>query len=453
MLLRKITKISHLLALMAIIFGVGALYQARATVAGNSMAAFDDDDDQRGKKQDKRGDHGQRGGQDKRGDHGDRGRSAQRDSDRESRRQQEQSDRNSRQQQRQSDQNSRRQQESSDRNSQRQQWESDRRSRQQQAESDMRSRRQQYESDRGRRGRDDDRDRNDQRRNDDRRVVYAAPGAFIYQNRNVRPPFGVDNRRLIREQQKFFKEQTKAQRRYRQDQHRYARNQYGGYSAPLYRYDDNYYTNQSYNGGGSSWKAQILPMLIANIFGGGVDTFNMGNGFPVQGYARTNVNQYGYQDRQPAYSYGPSYDNSYNNYGYDDPYAYSQQGFNTGSVLSSLPIAEIIAQSTGENEFISGLIGSFLSQGYDQGLIAGQDARQYGYTEAQYNDPYTYENGACNPYSVSLGENRRYLSEGYEQGYRDGYRDAQASNEYYDQGNVGGSDLIGVLLNNVLSGV
>ncbi|MBK6724482.1 MAG: hypothetical protein IPG58_14805 [Acidobacteria bacterium] len=455
MLLRRITKISQLLALTAIIFGVGAFYQT------NGASAFDDD--KKGKKQDRRGDQGKRGGQDKRedrGDRGNRGRDPQRDSDRESRRQQEQSDRNSRNQQRQSDQNSRRQQESSDWNSQRQQWESDRRSRQQQAESDRRSR-QQDNWGNGRSGggrriiEDNDRDRNDRRRNDDRRVVYGNPRGYLGPPWNQRPQFRVDNRRFIQDQQRFLKEQSKAQRRYQQDQQRMARNTYGSYSAPVYGYDNNYYANQSDYDRGTSWRGQILPMLIANIFGGGSNSYN--TGFPQDRYARTNVDPYAYQYRQPAYApaytYGPTYDNSYNNYGYDDPYSYNQQGFDTGSVLSSLPIAEIISQYTGENEFVSGLIGTFLSQGYDQGLMAGQNARQYGYTDEQYNDPYTYQNGAFDPYSVSMGENRRYLSEGYEQGYRDGYSDAQASNQYYDQANAGSSDLIGVLLNNVLSGV
>lgn len=466
MLLKKITKISQVLALMAMVFGTGAFYQTNGAVAGSSAAAFDDDDDKRGKKQDKRGDQGKRGGQDKRddrGDRGNRGRDSQRDSDREARRQQEQSDRNSRQQQRQSDHNSRRQQESSDRDSQRQQWESDRNSRRQQADSDRRSRQQNNWGDGrsggGRRVIEDNRYRNDRRRNDDRRAVDAAPGVFFAQTWNVVPQYRIDNRRAIRDQQKFFKEQLKAQRRYQRDQQRYSAYQYRNYPAPVYRYDNNYYSNQSDYNRGTSWRGQILPMLIANIFGGGSNSYN--TGFPQDRYARTNVDPYEYQYRQPtyapAYTYGPTYDNSYNNYGYSDPYSYNPQGFDTGSVLSSLPIAEIISQYTGQNEFVSGLIGTFLSQGYDQGLMAGQNARQYGYTEAQYNDPYTNQNGAYDPYSVSLGENRRYLSEGYEQGYRDGYdqgqRDAVYGGENYDQTNAGGSDLIGVLLNSVLSNV
>lgn len=254
---------------------------------------------------------------------------------------------------------------------------------------------------------------------------------------------GFDNRRLIRDQQRFIKEQTKAQRRYQQDQRRAARTQYNRYPAPVYQYDNNYYANYPDYNGGSSWKSQILPVLIANIFGGNSNSFY--SGYPVERNSRTNVDPYSYQDRQPAYAYEPSY----NNYGYDDQYAYNQPGLDASSILGSLPIAEIIQQYTGENEFISGLIGSFLTQGYDQGIVAGQNARQYGYSEDQYNNPYTYQNGVCDPYSVSVGENRRYLSEGYEQGYRD----ALAGNESYDQGTSGNADLIGVLLNSVLSGV
>ncbi len=436
MLLKRITRLSQVLALMAIVLGVGAFYEAKAAVAGGSVAAFDDDDDKRKKNRGQRGDQRR----DQRGDKGEkrgRGRDPQGDSDRESRRQQQRSD-----------QNSRRQQEWSDRNSRQQQWESDRRSRQQQAESDQRSRRQQYESDRGNRNRGYDRGRSNRRPNNDRRVILSAPGGYFGQNRIVVPQYPVVNRRLIREQQRFIKEQTKAQRRYQQDQQRLARNQYGRYSAPMYGNNNGYYANQADYDRGSSWKSQILPMLIANIFGGnsfGDSSGSFNGGYPDQRYSRSNVNPYDYQDRQPAYAYQPSYSNG----GYDDQYSYDQPGFDSGSVLSSLPIAEIIEQYTGENEFVSGLIGTFLSQGYDQGMLDGQAARQYGYTDAQYNDPYTDQNGVCDPYSVSLGENRRYLSEGYEQGYRD----ALEGNEDYIPGNAGNADLVGVLLNSVLAGV
>ena len=459
MLLKKITKISQLLALTAILFGIGAFYQT------NAASAFDDD--KKGKKQDKQGDQGKHGGQDKRedrGDRGNRGRDNERDDDRGSRGQQKQREQYSFPQQRQSDQNYRRQQEWNDQNARRQQWENERRMRQQQVESDRRSR-QQDNWGNGRSGggrrviEENDRDRNDRRRTDDRRVIYGAPQGYLGPPWNARPPFGVDNRRAIRDQEKFWKEQAKAQRRYLKDQQRYAPDQYQSYSAPVYRYENNYYSNQSNYDRGSTWRGQILPMLIANIFGGGANSYN--TGFLQDRYARNNVSSYDYQYRQPtyapAYTYGPTNYNSYNNYGYSDPYSYNQSGINARSILSSLPISEIIAQYTGENEFVSGLIGSFLSQGYDQGLMAGQNARQYGYSNAQYNDPYTYQNGAYDPYSVSIGENRRYLSEGYEQGYRDGYeqgnRDARYGNESYNQTNAGSSDLIGVLLNSVLSNV
>ncbi len=460
MLLKKIKKLSHLVGLGAVVFGVGAFsFVDAASVGASAVSAYAGDDQRKGRgkggDQGKRDDRGNRGD---RGDRGDRGRSSQRDSDRESRRQQQQSDQNSRWQQRRSDDESRRQQMRSDQNSRGQQRRSDDESRRQQQWSDRNSRQQQMRSVGGNRqpqqqiiiqrvrSRDNDRRRDVRRRGDDRRVVNVSPRPYWGQVFGGAPVYRVDDRRFAREQQRQIKAQIKAQRQYQRDQTRYARSQYPSYSSPAYQYDDNYYANQDYNGG-SSWKAQILPLLIANIFGGG--GFDQ-SGLSNQGYysSAQNVNQYRYRNHQVGYAPN-SYEPSYGGYGYDDQYSYDQPGFDSGSILSSLPIAEIIEQYTGENEFVSGLIGSFLTQGYDQGIVAGQNARQYGYTEAQYNNPYTYENGVCDPYSASVGDNRRYLSEGYEQGYRD----ALAGNSNYEDGNSTGSDLVGVLLNSVLSGV
>ncbi len=519
MLLKKIAKLSQVLGLLAMIVGLGTFSYMNASMAEGMTALIDDDDQKkRGKGGDQRGNRGKnrgRGGDDD-DDRRERGRNSQRDSDRESRRQQKESDQNSRRQQRSSDNESRRQQNESDQNSRRQQRGSDRESRRQQRQSDQNSRgqqernyyealrqqqisnqkarRQQENSDRESRrqqewsdrnsrkqqrnsdresrrqqaqsvwfsqrqqnnGTERDRDNNRTRNNRARRMMTTAPLAYFGQIFNGSPVYRVDDRRLNREQQRAMRRQRQVQRQYQQNQSVYNRNQYDGYSAPAYGYDqNNNYQEQSAYNGGTSWKSQILPMLIASIFGGG-GFDERGGGYPVQGYygSPTTRNGYDYNNRQPAYSqssvYSPySYEPSYNNYGSNDPDAYDQQGFDTGSLLNSLPIAEIIERYTGENEFVSGLIGSFLTQGYDHGRVAGEVARQNGYTEAQYHDPYTYENGAYDPHSVSLGENRRYLSEGYEQGYRD----ALAGNENYERPMSSGSDLIGVLLNSMISGV
>ena len=117
-------------------------------------------------------------------------------------------------------------------------------------------------------------------------------------------------------------------------------------------------------------------------------------------------------------------------------------------MLNSLPIAELIEQYTGGG-FASQLIGNFLAQGYDQGFLAGRDARRNRIDDNNYNDPYAYEGGLYDPYSATLGENRRTLSEGYELGYRD----ALSGRNDYDPQSEGNVDLVSLLLNNVLSGV
>lgn len=361
--------------------------------------------------------------------------------------------------------------------------------------------------------RDKRRDRDDGRRfrrtRDDWRPVYVVPQNRSWNNNLWRTNgFGGDNRRFAKERQKFWKEQLKAERRFDRDQRRlnsmqygynpfldlrsYGRNHYfsrpstryyapdsgpGYYNSGGGHYDPNngyyapgnvYYNDPIYYGddygddyygynSGPNFKEQIIRTLISSVLGGlGGGGFDIGGLVQPRGYS--NVVPYDYGGYDPSYGYytptyvsdRPYYGPAPNDYYYDQAY-YSQGGLGGigGSLLGALPIADIVQRYTGDSPFVSQIVGSFLSQGYDQGFLAGQDARRYGYADAGYNDPYTYQNGSCDPYSASLGENRRYLSEGYELGYRD----ALNGNAMYDGQTVGGGDLVGVLLNNVLSGI
>src|SRR6185436_3124466 len=74
------------------------------------------------------------------------------------------------------------------------------------------------------------------------------------------------------------------------------------------------------------------------------------------------------------------------------------------------------------------LIQRSLSTGYYQGLLEGQMARRRGWDDEYYNDPYLYEQTMYDPYSSSMGDCRRYFSEGYEMGYADGLRN---QDEFY----------------------
>lgn len=442
-----LSKLPYPLILLLTFFITAQLSYAKAAANGvtkSAVAAADDDDDKR------RGRQGR----------GDKGRKSQRDNDREGRSGQRRSDDNSRRQQRESDRNSRRQQEISDRNSRRQQQWSDRNSRRQQEASDRNSRRQQQQWEQARRQQwenarrasrrdDDDDDRRGnsrQRGRSDRRVIYVSPQRDVWsQVLNRRNDFARDQQRYAREQRKYQKEQQKAARRYDRDQRRYYNNQvynqnyYGG-SQPVYQY------NNGYDGGGSDWKGLILRNIISNVLGGG-GGFDLGSIIPSQRYTQAAPYNYGYS--QPSYQ---AYSPAPVNYDYYDQGYYGQPDSNSlsgGDLLGSLPIAEIIQQYTGDNEFISSIVGGLLSQGYDQGYLAGQTARQYDYDDASYNDPYAYSDGSCDLHSATLADNRRYLSQGYELGYQDALN-GQAGYNPQTEGNV---DLVGALLNNVLSGI
>src|SRR5690606_14083732 len=116
----------------------------------------------------------------------------------------------------------------------------------------------------------------------------------------------------------------------------------------------------------------------------------------VYGYSSNqrvyNVPQYGgYYD---PYGYTPTYTSyasyaSYPDYGYDAEYsAYDQygqydNGGGFGSLLGALPVGEIVSEITG-NSVIGELLGGFLNQGYDEGYLAGEYARDNGFADEGY---------------------------------------------------------------------
>jgi len=83
-----------------------------------------------------------------------------------------------------------------------------------------------------------------------------------------------------------------------------------------------------------------------------------------------------------------------------------------------------------------------------------QYAREYGYGEESYYDPYydpyAYSDTSYVSYSLNAAENRRIFSEGYEAGYQDAM---MARNDDYYPYEDSQPDLVGLLIGNVLSGV
>jgi len=94
------------------------------------------------------------------------------------------------------------------------------------------------------------------------------------------------------------------------------------------------------------------------------------------------------------------------------------------------------------------MISQLLAVGYDNGYQEGLYAQSNGYGDQYYSDPYGYQNTSYDPYSYSVGENRRCLSEGYKLGYQD----AMNRNNRYDPYSGGGNtDLVSLLIGSVLN--
>jgi len=157
---------------------------------------------------------------------------------------------------------------------------------------------------------------------------------------------------------------------------------------------------------------------------------------------------------QPLYSragYSPSYagyNQSYSPYssygGQSYGYGYDPYDQQSGSLLGSLPIGSLLGGG-GRGGFLTQILGQVVAQGYLQGLLEGQAAKRYGYADESYYDPYVSEEGIYDPFSTSIGENRRLMSEGYDLGYED----ALAGREQFDPREVGSVDLVSLLLGNV----
>jgi hypothetical protein len=159
-----------------------------------------------------------------------------------------------------------------------------------------------------------------------------------------------------------------------------------------------------------------------------------------------------YGNYYPSYSSYGGYDPTYSNYGnYDQGYGYNGYGYNDpyASYVNDLPVGDLVYQIAG-NSFLSELLGSFLKQGYDQGYVDAQYARDYGYGDDNYYDPYSYNDVSYDSYSTNVAENRRIFSEGYEAGYRDAMN--ARSDDYYPYEDSQ-PDLVGLLIGNVLSGI
>lgn len=214
-----------------------------------------------------------------------------------------------------------------------------------------------------------------------------------------------------------------------------------------YAYNDDYYYENSEDG--LDWKSLLFRSVIGAFFSNGD---NAGYLDPSPEYASgydDGSNGYipEYTSQAPYYTFGNAPAYSY----YEPAAYYGYQQFRYGQVpydhvaYSSLPYNDMVDIYSGG---VAGeLIQRALVTGYQQGLLEGEQARERGWGDDHYNDPYLYEQALYDPYSSSMGNCRRYMSEGYEMGYRD----ALAGRGDYALEESGDIDLVSMLIGSTLS--
>lgn len=199
---------------------------------------------------------------------------------------------------------------------------------------------------------------------------------------------------------------------------------YGYYDpTPVYygngRYydDDYYYYDDDYYDDGFDWQGLLLQTALSMFLGG-----DSGLG-AISGII------------------SPATDYYYPQQAYYDPYAVSNGYYNDPyESYAYRPAAYYGSQMPYDSQ----VLNNVYSQGYNEGYVAGQHARDREYGMAYYNDPYVYENGGYYPYSTSIGQNRYCMSEGYRRGYYDALNE---TGQMYG----GQTDLVSLMLGNVLS--
>ncbi len=208
---------------------------------------------------------------------------------------------------------------------------------------------------------------------------------------------------------------------------RYAdRNYYPSYE-PYYANNDYYYDDDNYYAGYNPYynnrndRFDLTSVIVQTLISSFLPDSNLLGG-----------NDYYYADND----YTPDY--NYVNYAYA-PQGYAYQ--NTQPYYTEYDPNGYAYSDRSLNEVYN--------RGYREGFEAGQRSVQYNNGDGYYNDPYVLANGSYYPYSTSLNRDRELLSQGYQLGYQDALNNQDG---YYDDSyDNSGGDLVGLLLENVLS--
>jgi len=175
--------------------------------------------------------------------------------------------------------------------------------------------------------------------------------------------------------------------------------------------------------GGSNWTEMLLGTVLEAFLGGRLN----GREFAAR----------------------PSYDSDYGSFVPRDRYESGEPMIEYGMNQYS---GQRVIFSSPENIYDQGyddeLTRRAFNSGYEQGFLAGQAASNRGYDNAEYENPYFFDDAGYGygAYSISLNRERRLLSEAYDRGYRD----ALGRNYAYDADNGGDVDLVSLMLSSAL---
>lgn len=193
--------------------------------------------------------------------------------------------------------------------------------------------------------------------------------------------------------------------------------------------------------------------MIANVFVGSdnyyytpqYDPYYYGSAYDQAYYSYDNYDpgyNYGYFAPQYDYSYSPDYFGGYPSYSYESFGGYpSDYDYDPYVDAGDFPLA-YFTSSVG-SVYVSQVYSDLLAYGYDEGYNDGLYAREHRRSRDYYDDPFIVEDTVYDPYSYSLGANRRCLSQGYKLGYSDALQGNDEYDPNYDDNNV---DLVSMVI-------
>jgi hypothetical protein len=209
------------------------------------------------------------------------------------------------------------------------------------------------------------------------------------------------------------------------------------------------------------WHDNILRSVVYSV-AGNAPIYYVPQYQPAYVYQEPSF--YSYESYGPQYYYPGTVVTTYDFY---EPYSYSYSGYSSvvpyydtssyyGSYYPDVLDMPYLSGSSGFGDVVNRLFSQLVAYGYEQGYRDASIARSTGYVTEYFSDPYdpyvyvdpdvAFNDVGYDPYSC-LGQNRRYISDGYELGYRDALYGESVIDPIYDDTNV---DLVSALISSVL---